>query len=260
MDFRLSIISFSCFFTLLACDGSRFNYVNEKTQATAPANLDQQAHATIQSNEANAVITEETITIESCSREELVQSMTIALAFTESKNCQYGLGNNLSPKAGFMQAAEPQMITVDLSKFTEICDLKLNSESNDLHYDDYLFMTLNGFTLVASELEWAKKLNSPDGIALWDWKKLQGQEHQGVEQSPNYGMPYCYGDFGCKLPGHDDVGPFSYHLTSETIQTLKLAGLNTEQLNFSMIATGDNDADDCDHSSFDLKLEISYIE
>ena len=185
--------------------------------------------------------------------------MELPLNFVERKNCSFGEGNNLKAKDGYMRAMEYQSIKVDLPDVEEICGLSLASSKQDLHYDDYLFITLNQKVLVSSEEKWTSLLDDVNGFKQFDFLKLRDQEHKFVEEDPNYGTPYCYGDANCMVPDHDETGAFTLNVDEKSIAAISDMGKEAQALEFTAIATGDDDDEDCDFSSFALNLKLKYI-
>lgn len=189
-----------------------------------------------------------------------VKEKTERLLFPKRKHCSFGAGDNLKPRSGYMQAREIDSILVELEEKTIICDMALISRSKELHYDDYMFFTLNDTILIASETGWADYFpTGENGLKTWNWNLLKGQAHAGVEASDQYGLQYCLGDANCLVPKHDEKGAFRYQISFVEGQEALFMEINkTRSLNFNLIATGDNNKGDCFHSDFDLDLNIKY--
>jgi hypothetical protein len=186
---------------------------------------------------------------------------TQRLNFNQRQECRFGAGDNLPRLGGFMQAKEEQTIALTLPEKTVLCGMELASPAQDLHYDDYLFLTLNQNVLVASEVGWADLLTvEGQTVKPWNWEALKGQDHAPVEGDALYGTPYCLGDEGCQVPMHDATGGFAYGLDFAAADQSFYDKLSTAQeLAFTVIATGDDDDGDCDHSTFQLDLTLKLF-
>jgi hypothetical protein len=183
---------------------------------------------------------------------------TQRLNFNQRQECRFGQGGNLGRLSGFMQAREKQAITLTLPENTVLCGFDLASPAQDLHYDDYLFLNLNQRVLVASETGWADLLTvEGQRFKNWDWSKLKGQDHAPVETDALYGTPYCHGDEDCQVPMHDATGGFQYQLDFAAVDKALYEEISeSREMNFSVVATGDNNDGDCDHSTFQLDLAL----
>ena len=181
------------------------------------------------------------------------------LAFTERKDCKFGYGNNLGKKEGYLQAIESQIKRLELPPVKELCSLKIESERNDLHYDDYFFLTVDDRILVSSEIRWTDFFDDQDTFKVFDFMKIRGENHRYVEGDKTYGTPYCYYDEECLVPDHDKTGPFKLSLTVDAMADLSKLALDKPYIDFKATASGDNNSADCDFSSFDLKLTMEYI-
>lgn len=192
-----------------------------------------------------------------CSDPNLVQKIEQNLNFEERKDCSFGMNDNLPIKDRSVTARESQTIETSLPPDSVVCDINLKSAQANLHYDDFLFITLNNDILVASEVGFADLFAPVDGLKPWDWLKLRGQSFDLV-QGDKEGITYCLNDEACVMPGHDATGAFSYSVDLEGIPALATKILALGTMSFTAIATGDNDPADCDHSSFNLDLTVEY--
>ena len=131
-------------------------------------------------------------------------SLVAPLKFIQRKDCSFGVDPNLSEEPGKFRAIESQSIAVVLPAIKELCSLSLKSMQAALHYDDYLFLTLNSRVIVSSEVKWLDLLDESNGFKTFDFLKLRDQKYDFVEKDPSYGTPFCYGDVDCQVPKHDE--------------------------------------------------------
>ncbi|MFW7378672.1 MAG: hypothetical protein ACOH5I_07695 [Oligoflexus sp.] len=192
---------------------------------------------------------------------EKVETVTHRVFFPERNECSFGVGDNLTQLAGHMQAMARENVVIPVEENIILCDLALESTAQDLHYDDYMFFTLNETVLIASEIGWADFFpNGSNNLKAWDWNLVKGQPHVGVETSDRYGVQYCLGDEACLVPKHDEPGPFRYQTNVATVQQGLFQSLEkAKEWTFSLITTGDDDAGDCYHTNYDLTLTIKYM-
>ncbi len=186
-----------------------------------------------------------------------VQKIQQNLNFEKREDCRFGQGDNLPIKDEFVTARESQTIAATLPQDSVVCDINLESVQADLHYDDFLFITLNNDILVASETGFANLFTPVNGLKPWDWLKLRGQSF-ALTKGAQQGVAYCLNDGNCTMPGHDEIGAFKYNVNLEEIPAMAAKILNEKKMDFTVIATGDNDPADCDHSSFNLNLTVDF--
>ena len=184
-----------------------------------------------------------------------------AVNYPERKDCKFRTSPsdttnpNLERRDTFNQASETSSSPIQLPDGV-ICDIAIASPASaQLHYDDFLILTLHQQTLFASNKGLIEYLENSLNTFAWDWKRVVGKPIQNFGSSA-----YCVGATGeCVLPGHDQVGPVRINLKSSSIAPIavRLSGLS--QTTLDLIATGDNDNEDCYHSALDLTVEIAYI-
>lgn len=256
---KLPVALLYCIVIMFGCSRSAFKSTTHPQASEVPYIIPTESqNAEVQ--QANEVETSEIkIAPASCDKKDQVVNREFVLNFTERKQCPYELNDNLAAKSGVMTARNMQELNIELVPNAEICSFELLSSASDLHYDDYLFLTVNNIVLIASEQGWANLLPEQNKIKSWDWLTLKGKKHADIEQSAAYGKPYCYGDPACSLPKHDAVGNLRYTLSGKEFKSFALETKMKNYAKFSVIATGDDDLDDCDHSTFKLTLRLNYV-
>lgn len=177
------------------------------------------------------------------------------LSYFETRDgCDYGRNGNLSRRQGRIRARRVETITVDLPDNASLCQLKVASVSQDLRYDDFMFFNVNDIVLVGSSGELMRKLRERRDIFQFDFDRIKNERADFFDRKKNY----CLGGAGeCQIPGHDEAGPMTIDFVSDQIFNLSSQLGNANELDFSLITTGDDDQD-CFHTDFILDLEASY--
>lgn len=181
------------------------------------------------------------------------QTYQTVLNFPERQDCNWNQNGNGEKRNEYMQARESQTRSFGLPANAVLCELSLESTMNNLHYDDFLFFTMNDYVLIGSNSFFVNKFAKEGNLFVWDWAKIYGMPWQ--EQGP-----YCLaGSEHCEIPGHDMTGGVDVALDTGVLSELALKILKDEDVKFSLIATGDNDEEDCFHSELNLELSGEYI-
>lgn len=184
-----------------------------------------------------------------------VQTISQRLSFRETRSgCDYGRNGNLTPRQGRIRARKVETITVQLPANASLCQLKIDSVSRDLQYDDFMFFNVNDIVLVGSSGQLMRKLPERRNIFRFDFERIKNERADFFDLRRDY----CLGGAGeCEIPGHDREGPMKIDFVSDQIFNLSSQLGNARELDFSLVTTGDND-NDCFHTDFILDLEASY--
>jgi hypothetical protein len=188
------------------------------------------------------------------------------LHFPERQECSFGENGNGPIQNGEQRAREAQLQKVSLPDNGIICDLtrfrsikKPLPDQDDfdtdaeIHYDDFLFLTLNDFVLMGSNSVIVDKFDKKGDMPIWDWTKVYGSSFEGENSS------FCLGDGSCQIPGHDKKGPINLELDAVATHQLSAELTNLTEAHFSVIATGDNDPGDCFHTDITIDMSLNYI-
>ncbi len=184
-----------------------------------------------------------------------LQSVSRVINYPERKDCSFGVAPNIERQQGVHTAREISPATLALPEGL-ICDVEIKSEENEsLHYDDFLILTLAGQMIFASNRGIVSHFEPQQSIYTWNFDKLVGQD------IGNFGdRPYCLGPAeNCRLPGHDQEGPVSLNLASRDIAPITLALAGKDKVDMDLIATGDDNDEDCFHSKLDLSVTFKFI-
>lgn len=185
-----------------------------------------------------------------------VRTIRRRLSYPQTRNaCDYGRNGNLSPRQGLIRARRVETISVDLPNNAALCQLRIDSVSRDLRYDDFMFFNVNDIVLVGSSGELMRRMpEERRDIFRFDFNRILNQRADFDDLRRNY----CLGGAGeCRIPGHDTSGPMTIDFVSDQIFNLSSELSDASRLDFSLVTTGDDD-NDCFHTDFILDLEARY--
>ena len=176
------------------------------------------------------------------------------LFFPARRDCQWKENGNLGRDNGRMQARESQKLSLALPGKIVLCELSMKSAETNFEYDDSILLTLGQTILLHSTDALTAILPSSGGLYQWDWDSLKGKQYNFE------GKPYCLGgESQCKIPTTETVGAVSLDFDTKALAPLAVKLLGTQSLDFTMIATGDNDDGDCRHTDITFDVSISYV-
>ncbi|MAX67885.1 MAG: hypothetical protein QF441_00560 [Bacteriovoracaceae bacterium] len=185
-------------------------------------------------------------------------------------------------KNSAIRAKVRQDFKVDLEENITICDMNFDFPNQQMQYDDEIFLLLNDYVIISSQ-NYSKSDKHPNGLLTNTWG-LQEFKWYGdnalydLFYDWGYTSRYCLGvdpddpnfDDKCSIPPTETVGAMRLEIPNEDIIKIgALAGAqeeaqesneNIEDLNFSFITTGDDDAGDCEHAAYGFEVELKYIQ
>lgn len=183
--------------------------------------------------------------------------LTQSILFPETKNCRFSQAGNLGRRDAHLQAMEAQLSKITLPVGAALCGLSLSSAQSTIQYDDFLILTLNGHVLLSSNQGLMQGLQkSSDQAYLWDFSRIKGQ-------AVDFASPaYCLGaqSSSCTVPVTDTPGQFSLQISPADLKPFAENILANREISFSLIATGDNDDEDCYHTAFSLDFALEYVD
>lgn len=175
--------------------------------------------------------------------------------FPSRKDCQWKANGNLGRDSGRLQARETQQFSVPIPKGMIMCDIQMKSVEPRFNYDDSIILTIEQSVLLNSTNALVDLLPKKDGIYTWDWDAVKGKAYSFE------GIPYCLGgNSTCNIPRTETDGTVSIDFESKALSPLALKLLGKESLNFSLVSTGDNDDEDCQHTAITFDVSISYVD
>ena len=177
------------------------------------------------------------------------------LSFPPRENCTFNANGNGSPVDVFHMARESQTLSLDLPANAIICNVgrfQSSASTSSIRYDDWLFVTMNDYVLVGTDVNMVNLLEQDGSLRRWDWSRIYG-----TAWSSNPSI-YCLGST-CVFPGTDQTGPINLSFGIQEMAQLSAKILEDQAANMTVIVTGDNDIGDCEHSGIDLEIELNYI-
>ncbi|SMF14046.1 hypothetical protein [Pseudobacteriovorax antillogorgiicola] len=239
--------------TLISCNGGNFNGQQGNEELGAAATSDQ-----VEQRLEDIGVSDATSLADACEKvDELnIQESKTSISYAERRNCNWNQGPNLEPRDRFVQAFETSKASIQVPAGSVLCSIDLASQDNArMHYDDFLFLTLEDKVIFGSNQGVTSRLDRSDDIFSWDFSKIAGL------QIGNFESPYyCIGGLqSCSLPPHDQEGPIALALETKAIAPIALEVAGQTQLALDLIATGDNDDEDCMHTQLDLDVTVKFI-
>lgn len=243
----------------ISCANSSFsggNSTGAVPQATSADAGSTQSDNVFETLAQNGIDDAESLALACNNAAEELKSSTQRIVYSERENCSFGVGGNLAEKNSSVTARETTPQTISVPKGAVICNLSLKSEPNaQLRYDDFLFLTIEDKVIFGSNDVVTKRFDQKEQIYQWDWQKIAGFD---VPFNTDY---YCLGDRSkCVLPPHDQSGPVSIDISTKDVAPLAFDAAGKESLSANLIATGDNDDEDCMHTELQLDVAIEYIQ
>lgn len=235
---------------LSSCSGSNFSAQNGNEQASEGS-----SEQILNSIVEGSTVDPDSL-VEACSSSENITKVARSLSYVSRRNCSFGVLPNLETRDAYVQAYEVSEGTIAIPEGAVICNLSLQSQPDaQIHYDDFLFLTIENQVIFGSNEQVTQKLPLKDGIYQWDWSQIAGTAIDFFEA--DY---YCLGSQDtCQLPPHDRSGAIDLTTNSKDIAPLAIAVAGKPQLQANLIATGDNDDEDCMHTDLQLTVIIDYI-
>ena len=189
-----------------------------------------------------------------CESDKVTTEIT-TISFPFRQGCAFGVGENQPILANSIRAYASDQVEIKLNtaeEAIEICELKLESNTNAIQYDDFLFLAVNK-SIIASSSTAFTSLFPTDGTKYsWNFSAILNQPF-----SLNNNVPYCLGGETCMFPPTDTVGGIKVELGNDVLKGFA-GDLTSGSLIFETITTGDDEPDDCHHSAINLTMEILY--
>lgn len=183
--------------------------------------------------------------------------LTQKIRFPETSNCRFGKTGNLDRRDAYLQAIEAQTTSITLPGKAQLCGVSVASPVSTIQYDDFMILTLNGYVLLSSNADILKGLEGSSSTAYkWDFSRIRGVPVDF--ESPSYCMGS--GSSICTIPVTDTPGQFQMKVDPTSLIHLADQVVENHTLNFAIVATGDNDDQDCWHTELNLDFTLQYVE
>lgn len=193
---------------------------------------------------------------EKCNTAMDLETKTVKISFLPQEECSWNTAGNLERRQGHLQATKSQSQMIDLDRDSILCSLAIKTQAGEsIHYDDFLFLTLDNFLLLSSNGSATNYLRMEDQVYRWDLGMLQGKPIHSFESSP-----YCIsGSTACSVTGHDQAGQIEFGINADSLAPIAFAVFEKPKVPIKLHITGDNDDGDCSHSGLNLVIEIMQL-
>ncbi|MGZ3721725.1 MAG: hypothetical protein ACXVA9_02265 [Bdellovibrionales bacterium] len=181
--------------------------------------------------------------------------------------CDFGIGDNLPIRDGFMQARYEQSRVLNLPTNAVICDVTMTTAAQKFSYDDILFLTFNGEimgsdnkTSILGNLKPNTTAQLSNGklvpLYKYDWLSLRGAAFANV--ADDYCAGAAEGGATCMWPVTEKTGDIVFKYNPELLIAIGLLAPANQQT-FGFVMTGDNDLlSDCYHSELNFAVNVKY--
>ncbi|MBX3019078.1 MAG: hypothetical protein KF767_14415 [Bdellovibrionaceae bacterium] len=214
----------------------------------------------VASSDAASAVTPEDI--EAACRAQTPKAYTLNVQFDDPGDCGWGAGRNLplTPMGeGYVSAHREQVVIADLPTNAKVCGLKFRMDSQYMRYDDQMLLHLNGRVFAATYAPMVAMLDVDDGLRVYDWEKLRGRA-----ADPRGYDVYCLGAreglSSCRIPRSESTGQLELSLDQSLMYRLSAARSAGTPVQLGLVTTGDNDANDCRHSTLRFALDFTYVD
>jgi hypothetical protein len=179
---------------------------------------------------------------------------TVNLASNRGAVCPWGQGDNLPKRDGRMAARIERRFPISIPQGRTVCSMTARSATQEIKYDDDLYLTLNGHVVMASTTNVTQRLSTAEnGFPRYDWSRLRGL---GSDKR----VFFANGVSG-NLPKTQQRGNVNFAIAPQASRRL-FGSLQGQPLSFDLILTGDNNAPiDCQlYNDIRLKVDYTYVE
>ncbi|MEK7800957.1 MAG: hypothetical protein AAB276_00750, partial [Pseudomonadota bacterium] len=189
----------------------------------------------------------------------VIQEFSFYYENPENLSCNFGQLDNLPARDGYLQGRIEQDVNFDLPPGSTVCGVDFQFPTQQMRYDDHMALVYDNIVL-ASTYNFSDKLMPALDMGIYDWSKIVGSQWI---HSPVYEGIFCAGmgdgKSTCVWPETDVLGTIA--LRYDPIVFQRISSLNPTRTNhqFKMVAIGDNDQNDCEHSPLTFNVRVSYV-
>lgn len=182
--------------------------------------------------------------------------------------CLFNQGDNLSPLNEFIRARYDQYTTLNLPPGAVVCDIEMNTPTQQFRYDDVFFLTFNGRVLATNDNTALRDSPSGGNISAmgmnipsiaYDWMSVREEPFQNNVRD-DYCLGRSQGAANCTWPLTQQTGNIVFDFAPEIFLRLALTRPVSQQT-FGFTITGDNDpSDDCFHERLEFSMSVKYYQ
>lgn len=183
--------------------------------------------------------------------------------------CQWGQGDNLSQKDGYLRARYDQSLNLGLPANAVLCNITMTTNKQSFKYDDVFFLTFNN-KIIASNLARAVTPLPFDRVKLADGKSVNMYDYawvggvrdanfQGVnDTADDYCLGAAEGHASCSWPLSQQAGNIQFSFDKELLINIGVLA-SAQNQSFGFTITGDNDpSSDCYHEDLTFQMSVQY--
>lgn len=191
--------------------------------------------------------------------DDLVEEV-VSIKFKENNVCNWSENGNLDRRNQFVQARYKNSQKIEIPEGSVLCGIAVESKENvAMRYDDFLFFNIEERIMFSSNglltTPLTQGLTERTDYINWDFEKVKGLRIQ------NFNAPaYCLGGAGfCTIPATDTEGIISLSVPNKLLAPLAFELFGKPEIDLDLVATGDNDEEDCMHSALDLEVTLQLL-
>ena len=206
----------------------------------------------------------QSVTIEElCAKPEKFLKVTRSISFPEPPtSCDFADPINLPGSSSTVSAQLTQTVPLLLPENSVICGLSFNFPTQNIRYDDHMFINFNDVVLASTFTGLTTPLQVVNNLKIFDWTKIRGTKWPSSlsDQRPPYCIGGEYGTPACDIPKSQDTGKIQIQIPPDKALALSKRGEALKKYQFSIVGIGDNDpGKDCKHTAINFDVEIQYV-
>jgi len=180
---------------------------------------------------------------------------------------------------GKVRARMEQNYTASLPSGSTVCDMDFNFPTQQMQYDDEVFLLLNNYVVMSSQ-DYSEvhpqfvngfKIND---MGFMEYKWMGDNGLYNLDYDWNLTPKYCLGldssdpeyNEKCFIPPTETLGQLKLDIPKADIVKLGILSRNftnpqaQTELDFGFVTIGDNDNGDCEHSAYSFQVSVKYIQ
>ncbi len=196
--------------------------------------------------------------IRDCSTsQKITQDFSFYFENPENLSCNFGKLDNLGPRDMFLQGHIEQDVNFELPQGSIVCGMDFQFPTQQMRYDDHMVLAYDNIIL-ASTYNFSDKLEPALDMSIWKWSNIVGSPWLNSAEGI-FCAGKSSGNSNCVWPATDVLGTID--LDYEPIVFQRITSLNPQRTNhqFKVVAIGDNDDKDCEHSPLSFNVRVSYV-
>ena len=212
-----------------------------------------------------------------------IKRTSVPINFPSAIECAWNMDGNLSRLDGKIRARREQFQPMAIANARRVCDMRFDFPTQQMEYDDEVFILLNGYVLAMSQ-DYSVSAVHPNGLkpdangfVKYKWSGDNGlvDLKYGHRLTPRYclGSDPTQPEFlaNCLIPETQTTGQMKISVPTERIRELSLqTGIKYDQdmangagglkADFGFVTIGDNDNGDCRHAAYSFQVVVDYLD